>query len=29
MKEYMKDAYFNTIPAKKNVISTLKTLKEK
>ncbi|MBE6740470.1 MAG: HAD family phosphatase [Ruminococcaceae bacterium] len=28
MKEYMKDAYFNTIPPKKNVIKTLKALKE-
>ncbi len=28
MKDYMKEAYFNTIPAKKNVIETLKNLKE-
>ncbi len=27
MKEYMQDAYFNTIPAKENVIYTLKELK--
>lgn len=27
MKEYMQDAYFNTIPAKDNVICTLKELK--
>ena len=29
MKEYMLDAYFYTIPAKSNVISVLKALKEK
>lgn len=29
MKEYMLDAYFHTIPAKANVISVLKKLKEK
>lgn len=29
MKEYMLDAYFNTIPAKPNVISTLKELKNR
>ena len=28
MKEYMKDAYLSTIPPKKNVIKTLKALKE-
>ncbi len=28
MGKYMLDAYFNTIPAKQNVISTLKTLRE-
>ena len=29
MMEYMRDAYFHTIPAKQNVISTLKALKDK
>jgi HAD superfamily hydrolase (TIGR01509 family) len=29
MKEYMLDAYFHTIPAKPNVISVLKTLKDR
>ena len=29
MKEYMLDAYFNTIPAKENVISVLKELKSR
>ena len=29
MKEYMMDAYFHTIPAKPNVISVLKTLKDR
>lgn len=29
MKDYMLDAYFHTIPAKANVISVLKALKEK
>ena len=29
MKEYMQDGYFHTIPAKSNVISVLKTLKQR